>query len=70
MQRINRIFKKNDFNIRDLDSDSIYIIIYRFNTERENLEIQEENDSVEEDYAPMDIDNYYLDQEYWFEGDE
>ena len=58
------------FIIKDLDSDSIYIMIYGFNTETENLEIQEENDSVEEDYSPMDMDNYYSDQEYWFEGDE
>ena len=58
------------FIIKDLDSDSIYIMIYGFNTETENLEIQEENDSVEKDYSPMDMDNYYSDQEYWFEGDE
>ena len=47
------------FIIRDLDSDLVYIMIYRFS----NLEIQEENDSLEEDYEPMDMDNYYLDQE-------
>ena len=58
------------FIIRDLDSDSVYIMIYRFNTDRENLEIQEEEDSLEEDCEPMNMDNYYSDQEYWFEGDD
>ena len=54
------------FIIRDLNSDSVYIMIYRFSIDRENLEIQEENDSLEEDFEPMDMDNYYSDQEYWF----
>ena len=57
------------FIIRDLDSDSVYIMIYRFSTDREDLEIQEENEFLE-DCEPMDVDNYYSDQEYWFEGDE
>ena len=29
-----------------------------------------EDCSEENDYEPMDIDNYYSDQEYWFEGDD
>ena len=51
------------FIIKDLDSDSVYIMIYRFSIDRENLEIQDENDSLE-DCEPMDMDNYYSDQEY------
>ena len=60
------------FIIKDLDSVYIMIIdLYRFSINREILEIQEENDYLEDcDCEPMDVDNYYLDQEYWFEGDE
>ena len=29
-----------------------------------------ENCSENNDREPMDIDNYYSDQEYWFEGDD
>ena len=58
------------FIIKNLDSDFIYIWIFRFNIDTENLEIQEEIDSEEENYSPMDMDNYYSDQEYWFEGDD
>ena len=51
------------FIIKDLDSDLVYIMIYRFYIE--NLEIQEENDYLEDyDCEPMDVDNYYSDQEY------
>ena len=28
------------------------------------------NDYEEENYSPMEMDNYYSDQEYWFEGDD
>ena len=55
------------FVIKDLDTDFVYIFIYRLNTDREYLE---EIDSEEEVSDPMDMDNYYSDQEYWFEGDE
>ena len=45
-------------------------IFYLYCTE--NLEeIDYPEDCTEEyDYEPMDIDNYYSDQEYWFEGDD
>ena len=33
-------------------------MIYRFSTDREDLEIQEENEFLE-DCEPMDVDNYY-----------
>ena len=73
------------FIFRNLDFIYIMIIdLYRFRLGRENIdmtpsivytEIQEENDYLEDcieenNCEPMDIDNYYSDQKYWFEGDD
>ena len=73
------------FIVRNSDSVYIMIIdLYRFRFDRENVdwtpnifylycteEIDYLEDCTEEyDYEPMDIDNYYSDQEYWFEGDD
>ena len=45
-------------------------IIYLYCTEiLEEIDYPEDC-SEEYDYEPMDIDNYYSDQEYWFEGDD
>ena len=45
-------------------------IIYLHCTEMlEEIDYQEDC-SEEYDYEPMDIENYYSDQEYWFEGDD
>ena len=50
--------------------DLIPSIVYLFCGERfEELDYSEDC-SEENDYEPMDIDNYYSDQEYWFEGDD
>ena len=50
--------------------DWIPNIIYLYCTEiLEEIDYPEDC-SEEYDYEPMDIDNYYLDQEYWFEGDD
>ena len=46
-------------------------IIYLYCTEIDYLEdCFEEYDFEENNYEPMDIDNYYSDQEYWFEEDD
>ena len=45
-------------------------IIYLYCTEiLEEIDYPEDC-SKEYDYEPMDIDNYYSDQEYWFGGDD
>ena len=45
-------------------------IVYLYCTEiLEEIDYPEDC-SEENNYEPMDIDNYYSDQEYWFEGDD
>ena len=58
-------FRFNRENI-DWTPNIIYLYCNEIIEEFDYLEDCFENNN----YGPMDIDNYYSDQEYWFEGDD